>query len=154
MIRRPPRSTLFPYTTLFRSPKKGGDLMARSRKDKTAGSFRIILPVLTNGYDGGIVSERAFDRQRNNAAVVRSEEHTSELQSPCNLVCRLLLEKKKNPRPSPHGPVRTVRRSPTQAVLLYQHIFPTPPPSDRPGSPCHSSLIQYRSVPRCHALRP
>src|SRR5256885_16797580 len=67
MIRRPPRSTLFPYTTLFRSPQ-------RCQRD-AALKVRIKLP--------------RGQRHR------RSEEHTSELQSPCNLVCRLLLEKKK-----------------------------------------------------------
>src|SRR5256885_11885484 len=66
MIRRPPRSTLFPYTTLFRS-----DFVVAPGADPE----RIVL-----GFQGG---ER-----------LRSEEHTSELQSPCNLVCRLLLEKK------------------------------------------------------------
>src|SRR2546426_6379985 len=66
MIRRPPRSTLFPYTTLFRS---------RTLNE----------------------AERCFEATRDRIVpvVVRSEEHTSELQSPCNLVCRLLLEKKK-----------------------------------------------------------
>src|SRR5256885_12346657 len=75
MIRRPPRSTLFPYTTLFRSAQRlvhAGDGPAVGR----AGHI---------GLPGG--------QWR---AVARSEEHTSELQSPCNLVCRLLLEKKKN----------------------------------------------------------
>src|SRR5215467_15796325 len=71
MIRRPPRSTLFPYTTLFRS-------RARAR---TAGRRR------TRPHRRS--RARAAGRRR------RSEEHTSELQSPCNLVCRLLLEKKK-----------------------------------------------------------
>src|SRR5256885_10639924 len=72
MIRRPPRSTLFPYTTLFRS---GAPLdPARPR-------------LLASGP--GLGRECLLDRLR------RSEEHTSELQSPCNLVCRLLLEKKK-----------------------------------------------------------
>src|SRR5256885_4477572 len=66
MIRRPPRSTLFPYTTLFRSPSRG----APSQRSNT-------VPLIC----------RCPRR--------RSEEHTSELQSPCNLVCRLLLEKKK-----------------------------------------------------------
>src|ERR1039457_7510481 len=66
MIRRPPRSTLFPYTTLFRSDLWPGQRQGYSKPD----------------YEPGIA--------------VRSEEHTSELQSPCNLVCRLLLEKKKN----------------------------------------------------------
>src|SRR5256885_6178520 len=64
MIRRPPRSTLFPYTTLFRSPTPG-----HGRSDSPC---------------------------RAPCAPLRSEEHTSELQSPCNLVCRLLLEKKNN----------------------------------------------------------
>src|ERR1022692_4644504 len=69
MIRRPPRSTLFPYTTLFRSPPP-------SRRSPS------------------------IHRRRRSRHPPRSEEHTSELQSPCNLVCRLLLEKKKTPRSS------------------------------------------------------
>src|SRR5256885_9022962 len=73
MIRRPPRSTLFPYTTLFRSPSSS--ITARA--------------CATSGSEPSIVSR--FPRNR---IVQRSEEHTSELQSPCNLVCRLLLEKK------------------------------------------------------------
>src|SRR5256885_8880332 len=73
MIRRPPRSTLFPYTTLFRSVR--------------------IAPA---AFSSVIVSPRR--RGRSNRSLCRSEEHTSELQSPCNLVCRLLLEKKKNKR--------------------------------------------------------
>src|SRR5256885_8006367 len=70
MIRRPPRSTLFPYTTLFRS------LEAEASADE------LVEPA---------VAHLRADRQ----VALRSEEHTSELQSPCNLVCRLLLEKKK-----------------------------------------------------------
>src|SRR5256885_12225164 len=79
MIRRPPRSTLFPYTTLFRSV--AGDRLQRPQ-GRPAVNDR-----LGQRLDVGIV-----DR----LLAVRSEEHTSELQSPCNLVCRLLLEKKKN----------------------------------------------------------
>src|SRR5256885_2532865 len=95
MIRRPPRSTLFPYTTLFRSHSRLG------------------LVVL--GLDqGGVSQHRVWNRcgpdlvrrdaaqqdqdhndSKRGAERLRSEEHTSELQSPCNLVCRLLLEKKK-----------------------------------------------------------
>src|SRR5256885_10520461 len=71
MIRRPPRSTLFPYTTLFRSPGQQGV------GAQAAGA-------VFGGDDLGEADEAG-----------RSEEHTSELQSPCNLVCRLLLEKKK-----------------------------------------------------------
>src|SRR5256885_3990170 len=75
MIRRPPRSTLFPYTTLFRSIRLFGGLF---RQD---GFYRLL----------GFLILIAFLK-----LIFRSEEHTSELQSPCNLVCRLLLEKKKN----------------------------------------------------------
>src|SRR5256885_12299328 len=71
MIRRPPRSTLFPYTTLFRSKRGGRDARAED----------------VQGPHGELEAL---------ALGSRSEEHTSELQSPCNLVCRLLLEKKKN----------------------------------------------------------
>src|SRR5256885_11204660 len=75
MIRRPPRSTLFPYTTLFRSPKTRQNLGFSSRS----------IP-------GG--SKVSFSCCHSPLISRRSEEHTSELQSPCNLVCRLLLEKK------------------------------------------------------------
>src|SRR5256885_10006027 len=84
MIRRPPRSTLFPYTTLFRS----GRLAAR-RGGRAAGGCRWFRKLL-GGVPCGPV-ESSCPR----SAEPRSEEHTSELQSPCNLVCRLLLEKKK-----------------------------------------------------------
>src|SRR5256885_10190578 len=91
MIRRPPRSTLFPYTTLFRSVHHDG-------------AAHLVAPVVVVGdaaqaaldaaeHDGHVLvcltAALAVDNGR------RSEEHTSELQSPCNLVCRLLLEKKK-----------------------------------------------------------
>src|SRR5256885_11207521 len=94
MIRRPPRSTLFPYTTLFRSRRRGGpaedakprlipNLHGRHRRqqrDQAEGDPRFHAERLAAGH-------RRLE--------ARSEEHTSELQSPCNLVCRLLLEKKK-----------------------------------------------------------
>src|SRR5256885_10152359 len=82
MIRRPPRSTLFPYTTLFRS--RAGKRL--STIDLT-GHFLLLA---------GAEGRSWVDAAR--AATERSEEHTSELQSPCNLVCRLLLEKKKDTR--------------------------------------------------------
>src|SRR5256885_8760767 len=77
MIRRPPRSTLFPYTTLFRSAVIHRGLLREAEKLKIG--FMYVSPI----GDGG----RTFQHE-----LGRSEEHTSELQSPCNLVCRLLLE--------------------------------------------------------------
>src|SRR2546426_8422877 len=93
MIRRPPRSTLFPYTTLFRSGR--GDLAVPL---PVAGS-RGVPPAALHPKGVGVAGARDREVTIRSAtftyANLRSEEHTSELQSPCNLVCRLLLEKKK-----------------------------------------------------------
>src|SRR2546422_6107235 len=82
MIRRPPRSTLFPYTTLFRS------------------AFTTVPDALKTGnctlISNAMVYKVLMDSDRSRATGLRSEEHTSELQSRLHLVCRLLLEKKKN----------------------------------------------------------
>src|SRR2546426_7549511 len=78
MIRRPPRSTLFPYTTLFRSHP------VRRHRDAAAAAQDLADQQRVGPGADGVAQRRQ-----------RSEEHTSELQSPCNLVCRLLLEKKK-----------------------------------------------------------
>src|SRR3989449_4384616 len=86
MIRRPPRSTLFPYTTLFRSEK--GD-----RPEGQAD--RRVHVVLQHQQAGAEAGERAAERRGDHEDARRSEEHTSELQSRLHLVCRLLLEKKK-----------------------------------------------------------
>src|SRR5256885_9420764 len=98
MIRRPPRSTLFPYTTLFRSR------IDRQGRGKIIRPFLELLVILRRKADQ---LRDHLDRQRHGqlsnhihlaaflGVIERSEEHTSELQSPCNLVCRLLLEKKK-----------------------------------------------------------
>src|SRR2546427_9598413 len=92
MIRRPPRSTLFPYTTLFRS-----DGVAYGAEQTTAPfAYAWTTGTVANGTH--TLSARARDAAGNSAVaanVARSEEHTSELQSQSNLVCRLLLEKKK-----------------------------------------------------------
>src|SRR2546421_9304858 len=88
MIRRPPRSTLFPYTTLFRSAEVPA--RARRRHGRAPGA-RAHRP--RDRVDGG--SGRARDGDRDRQRDRRSEEHTSELQSRSDLVCRLLLEKKK-----------------------------------------------------------
>src|SRR5256885_3598916 len=99
MIRRPPRSTLFPYTTLF-----------RSRQSAPAGrrlpEYRPSAPGRSEPVALAGTRPRARGR-------TRSEEHTSELQSPCNLVCRLLLEKKK----------KTHNNQTTYVILII--LFPT-----------------------------
>src|SRR3712207_7220375 len=86
MIRRPPRSTLFPYTTLFRSLAVYAALQVAREVDDADALIAVILP------DGG----RAYLSKIFNDTWMRSEEHTSELQSRQYLVCRLLLEKKKH----------------------------------------------------------
>src|SRR2546426_8879335 len=90
MIRRPPRSTLFPYTTLFRSLRAG-----RLFPSPAAGTEPppTKANALWRSSRSGVYGNYRFPLTENDS--YRSEEHTSELQSPCNLVCRLLLEKKK-----------------------------------------------------------
>src|SRR5256885_11120935 len=96
MIRRPPRSTLFPYTTLFRSSLtpsvKRGWRKSMKRTGETGDPWG--RPA-RRGNSGPVSSSRRRVAALTVAKQLRSEEHTSELQSPCNLVCRLLLEKKK-----------------------------------------------------------
>src|SRR5256885_11963886 len=100
MIRRPPRSTLFPYTTLFRSLDgvQGGDGVVAACEghglegldwQRWHAPARRVVIAASAGWRGSGDS---------GSGLCRSEEHTSELQSPCNLVCRLLLAKKKPPR--------------------------------------------------------
>src|SRR5256885_3804030 len=96
MIRRPPRSTLFPYTTLFRSLRRG------------AGPAEQGCAVLQRRHPG------------------RSEEHTSELQSPCNLVCRLLLEKKKKTLTSRIEDITDVERLATESGRTRLAVPPRP----------------------------
>src|SRR5256885_8209394 len=98
MIRRPPRSTLFPYTTLFRSPA--------ARRSAPA---CICRPVSSRAVGRPAEEGRPARFTTRKSPPDRSEEHTSELQSPCNLVCRLLLEKKKKTytlNPQPHHSTR------------------------------------------------
>src|SRR3989454_9336634 len=102
MIRRPPRSTLFPYTTLFRSEENPLRLLL-------AALLLAVFP-LANWLAGETRPQNPAGRTAA-AGVPRSEEHTSELQSPCNLVCRLLLEKKKNK---------------SQAIRAHVQIFSSP----------------------------
>src|SRR5256885_2996679 len=93
MIRRPPRSTLFPYTTLFRSDMVL-NVIDLQRGDLLGGrALRNVEHAQIRAVDD--VGNRAVGSDGDAGHRSRSEEHTSELQSPCNLVCRLLLEKKK-----------------------------------------------------------
>src|SRR2546422_1391272 len=93
MIRRPPRSTLFPYTTLFRSHTEGGRQTTAARHRRHRGQDR-------PGSGGGAP----------HADLRRSEEHTSELQSRLHLVCRLLLEKKKKKQQTKASMIRQLER--------------------------------------------
>src|SRR3989441_1589825 len=104
MIRRPPRSTLFPYTTLFRSrrphdrARPGAARVGRSPRGRPAVSLR------GPGVRRALPRRRAYrDGTRRSGGRARSEEHTSELQSLAYLVCRLLLEKKKNKTTNAHA---------------------------------------------------
>src|SRR3712207_6886305 len=90
MIRRPPRSTLFPYTTLFRSLQ----LRCASLESSGFAEARLLRRACEDDLECGSIVARRRHRHR---AAMRSEEHTSELQSRQYLVCRLLLEKKKTP---------------------------------------------------------
>src|SRR3712207_7176976 len=96
MIRRPPRSTLFPYTTLFRSEAAAEELLQEFAVRFLRGDFRRADPQRGRfrDYVKTALIHLVIDHQR--AEQARSEEHTSELQSRQYLVCRLLLEKKKN----------------------------------------------------------
>src|SRR2546426_7908014 len=94
MIRRPPRSTLFPYTTLFRSSHIMTQLFDRRYADRNP-YYTMPSPTAEIAVDGPKAALYRISPEEPWRDVTRSEEHTSELQSPCNLVCRLLLEKKK-----------------------------------------------------------
>src|SRR5690348_17769246 len=96
MRRRPPSSTLFPYTTLFRSvpalvpaPPAEAGAVPRIERTPEAGKVKVLLAA------GLVMRSKEMLPLAPSATVTRSEEHTSELQSPVHLVCRLLLEKKK-----------------------------------------------------------
>src|SRR5438034_3665258 len=102
MIRRPPRSTLFPYTTLFRSPKPTTVASSSSRRKFCSG-------VLANPKPGSTTI-------RSRATPPRSEEHTSELQSHSDLVCRLLLEKKKKKKKQQTQQTNRKKRHPLHAI--------------------------------------
>src|SRR3989441_5988291 len=96
MIRRPPRSTLFPYTTLFRSPYAEINLKDAIDHGLSPGPrIHLTAPYITGEHGGGAMAIVNSPEAARRFVAYRSEEHTSELQSLAYLVCRLLLEKKK-----------------------------------------------------------
>src|SRR5688572_32133640 len=95
MIRRPPRSTLFPYTTLFRSERKLVAQLLGALPDLVLGEVFETIGVHAEFLRQGSSADSGQPHASSPGPVSRSEEHTSELQSQSNLVCRLLLEKKK-----------------------------------------------------------
>src|SRR5256885_2445464 len=127
MIRRPPRSTLFPYTTLFRSGAGGQDVRQHRPAAGRDGGGRRSGP---RHHGHLLLHQQHPDRpaRRELWRLARSEEHTSELQSPCNLVCRLLLEKKKK-RQCIYSPLFVSPRSPTYSPLRisFSDLLSIPP---------------------------
>src|SRR5256885_10117375 len=102
MIRRPPRSTLFPYTTLF-----------RSHRNRVRAQFQFLGDLFVRHTRHNKLQYLQLARRR-------SEEHTSELQSPCNLVCRLLLEKKKKRK---YSETNSCRRNMTDSVTFTRTAY-------------------------------
>src|SRR5256885_3707716 len=132
MIRRPPRSTLFPYTTLFRSQLNAVLLPWASTIDTTGAAPGSVTPLLATSRAGGLQEVTAFLTPAREFPRDRSEEHTSELQSPCNLVCRLLLEKKKKRVSSPptlRSDTRPQSRANSACTFYNYTPFKSSPPA-------------------------
>src|SRR3989449_3658152 len=126
MIRRPPRSTLFPYTTLFRSlVAVGWVLRRRGRLFESDWYLRDSQLALPLGFIAVLAGWTTTEVGRQPWTVygLRSEEHTSELQSRLHLVCRLLLEKKKSPRPSMLTAADNARRTLKLNKTSQREIF-------------------------------
>src|SRR3989441_7645030 len=137
MIRRPPRSTLFPYTTLFRSPLGWVAMLverlevAEHPRDPLAAT---LLRLLVQRHIPSFWRDSTFDRAPQGAYTTRSEEHTSELQSLAYLVCRLLLEKKKH---------NMILRQDRVLQLLCSPSYPF-------GDPVHGLALTQRLSERPH----
>src|SRR5258708_21223668 len=143
MIRRPPRSTLFPYTTLFRSPQLGFRQKPERPLDPERPSCHFNLPSRQGKIEASL-DGRSLDPLRVDLFGWRSEEHTSELQSPDHLVCRLLLEKKKKRASLPASPSYECSRS---RPLTRSEVPPigAPPPT---RSVCTLSRPPRNTLPR------
>src|SRR5256885_6313941 len=127
MIRRPPRSTLFPHTTLFRSRPEAAWQTAEQYRAARRARSGLGQRSCAGSAEAGLAHHPVARRLGRLAVFARSEEHTSELQSPCNLVCRLLLEKKKKHivRSITPNPIHVTPESPH---LRYRspHLRPLP----------------------------
>src|SRR2546430_5294973 len=145
MIRRPPRSTLFPYTTLFRSSRRGLSYRARARAG-VPGAARSGMGLREDRLQR---VHRQFLRLRPvRVSATRSEEHTSELQSQSNLVCRLLLEKKKTDHRRP-----PLRLCPTTTALAVSST-PARAPLHSPAAAVPCQHLQHRLCSRPLPLQP
>src|SRR2546429_5974929 len=148
MIRRPPRSTLFPYTTLFRSRFESAARRGPASNSSTDGICRSNSACSAETVFFPPISIRTFQHSREQRAMpVRSEEHTSELQSRLHLVCRLLLEKKKistdpanratntapHPQPNAHATCDSYPDSVARTGGLLLPVLSVAPPSDPLG---------------------
>src|SRR5256885_9069892 len=137
MIRRPPRSTLFPYTTLFRSQHPRRPARADTHERAGNSSLSRTSDWTRNGSTLHVPRPKPprHDERPSRRCRVRSEEHTSELQSPCNLVCRLLLEKKKHDQLRQDLLQPSARLSPTPLLFRVRRPHRLPPRRDRPPLP-------------------
>src|SRR5256885_8256374 len=146
MIRRPPRSTLFPYTTLFRSQHCAACHGACSTDGGPLGNASARLPV---DLPAALLQSRTAGDlfwSISNGIAHRSEEHTSELQSPCNLVCRLLLEKKNY---TPAAATALIRFPPRTAPVAQHRINSAP--QSTVTSHKRATARNDRSTPSTHA---
>src|SRR5256885_10970692 len=153
MIRRPPRSTLFPYTTLFRSRSRApSPPIADTASGSTNGRAHARAIALLGR--GRVALARRGSRRRRprlEPLRVRSEEHTSELQSPCNLVCRLLLEKKNNTNPVAHRLTDTSTRSTPHALTVSRRHTAPPLHPIVPVDIAPIRRLSPTSVPKPHS---
>src|SRR5687768_18179125 len=152
MIRRPPRSTLFPYTTLFRSPKWPFWPPRRRGSGGVAEHLAAGVPPRRPTDERGATDGHQDDAGQHRTQVARSEEHTSELQSRLHLVCRLLLEKKKKKTKHTRPPLPPTTTAPT-STNSHQNNPPhkpehtqTPTPTNSPNRHKSHTLSSYQII--------
>src|SRR2546430_11602768 len=146
MIRRPPRSTLFPYTTLFRSGQSGPTLFATLSRNCQRISARRSFFQNTRNFPTRRLPQSCVVLRRQLRTAFRSEEHTSELQSQSNLVCRLLLEKKKKDHSL--GFQVTAKTQMAYTTLRAVRLCRINTVKGDPPEPSNHMIASY--IPRCH----